>query len=76
MAYVTFEPWLRVRQLQDGINRPFASWSTNDSSGATAEWASNDSFRPKPPVLQVPGERLIANSENLATVLVEALPGG
>ena len=38
MAYVNYEPWFGVRQLQDDINRLFTSWSTNDSSGVTAEW--------------------------------------
>ena len=38
MAYVNYEPWFGVRQLQDDINRLFTSWSTNDSSGVTADW--------------------------------------
>ena len=38
MAYVTYEPRFGIRQLQDDINRLFTSWSTNDSSGVTADW--------------------------------------
>ena len=38
MSLVSYEPWLGARQLQDDINRLFSSWSTNDSSGVTADW--------------------------------------
>jgi HSP20 family protein len=38
MSLVNYEPWLGARQLQDDINRLFSSWSTNDSSGVTADW--------------------------------------
>lgn len=38
MSFVHYEPWLGVRQLQDDINRLFSTVSTNDSSGATADW--------------------------------------
>ena len=38
MAYVNYEPWFGIRQLQDDINRLFTGWSTNDSSGVTADW--------------------------------------
>jgi HSP20 family protein len=41
MSLVSYEPWLGVRQLQDDINRLFSSWSTNDSSGVTADWIPN-----------------------------------
>lgn len=41
MSLVSYEPWLGVRQLQDDINRLFSGWSTNDSSGATADWIPN-----------------------------------
>lgn len=38
MSLMRYEPFLGARQLQDDINRLFSSWSTNDSSGATADW--------------------------------------
>jgi HSP20 family protein len=38
MSLINYEPWYGVRQLQDDINRLFSSWSTNDSSGVTADW--------------------------------------
>lgn len=38
MALVRYDPLLSVRQLQDDINRLFSGWSTNDSSGVTADW--------------------------------------
>lgn len=38
MSRANHEPWIGVRQLQDDINRLFSGWSTNDSSGVTAEW--------------------------------------
>jgi len=38
MSLVSYDPWGGVRQLQDDINRLFSSWSTNDSSGVTADW--------------------------------------
>jgi len=38
MSLVNYEPWFGVRQLQDDINRLFSTWSTNDSSGVTADW--------------------------------------
>ena len=41
MSLVSYEPWLGARQLQDDINRLFSGWSTNDSSGVTADWAPN-----------------------------------
>ena len=41
MSLVHYDPWNGVRQLQDDINRLFSSWSTNDSSGVTADWVPN-----------------------------------
>ena len=38
MSLVRYEPLFSVRQLQDDINRLFSGWSTNDSSGVTADW--------------------------------------
>lgn len=38
MSLMSYEPYFGMRQLQDDINRLFSSWSTNDSSGATADW--------------------------------------
>jgi HSP20 family protein len=38
MSLVRYDPLLSVRQLQDDINRLFSGWSTNDSSGVTADW--------------------------------------
>ena len=38
MSLVRYDPLFSVRQLQDDINRLFAGWSTNDSSGVTADW--------------------------------------
>lgn len=41
MSLVHYDPWNGMRQLQDDINRLFSSWSTNDSSGVTADWIPN-----------------------------------
>jgi len=41
MSLVSYEPWLGARQLQNDINRLFSGWSTNESSGVTAEWVPN-----------------------------------
>lgn len=41
MSLRSYEPYFGVRQLQDDINRAFSAWSTNDSSGATADWVPN-----------------------------------
>jgi HSP20 family protein len=41
MPFVNYEPWIGVRQLQNDINRLFSTWSSNDSSGATADWVPN-----------------------------------
>jgi HSP20 family protein len=38
MALVNYDPFYSVRQLQDDINRLFSGWSTEDSSGVTADW--------------------------------------
>lgn len=38
MSLVRYEPFGGFRQLQDDINRLFSDWSTNDSSGVTADW--------------------------------------
>jgi len=38
MALVNYDPFYSVRQLQDDINRAFRGWSSDDSSGATADW--------------------------------------
>src|SRR5210317_2387007 len=38
MSLVRYDPLFGVRQLQDDINRLFSGWSTNDSSGVTADW--------------------------------------
>lgn len=38
MSLVHYDPWNGMRQLQDDINRLFSGWSTNDSSGVTADW--------------------------------------
>ena len=38
MSLVKYDPLFSVRQLQDDINRLFSGWSTNDTSGATADW--------------------------------------
>lgn len=38
MSLRNHEPYFGVRQLQDDINRLFSAWSTNDSSGVTADW--------------------------------------
>ena len=38
MALVRYEPWQGVKQLQEEINNIFGNWSTNESSGVTAEW--------------------------------------
>ena len=41
MSLKTYQPYFGVRQLQDDINRLFSAWSTNDSSGVTADWIPN-----------------------------------
>lgn len=41
MSMRSYEPYFGVRQLQDDINRLFSAWSTNDSSGVTADWVPN-----------------------------------
>lgn len=41
MSLVHYDPWNGMRQLQDDINRLFSGWSTNDSSGVTADWVPN-----------------------------------
>ena len=38
MSLVNYDPIFSARQLQDDINRLFSGWSTNDSSGVTADW--------------------------------------
>ncbi len=38
MSLVKYDPLFGVRQLQDDINRLFSGWSTNDTSGVTADW--------------------------------------
>jgi HSP20 family protein len=38
MAFVNYDPFFSVRQLQDDINRAFRGWSSDDSSGVTADW--------------------------------------
>ena len=38
MSLVNYDPFFSVRQLQDDINRVFSGWSTDDSSGVTADW--------------------------------------
>lgn len=38
MAFVNYDPFFSVRQLQNDINRAFRGWSSDDSSGATADW--------------------------------------
>jgi HSP20 family protein len=38
MSLVNYDPFFSVRQLQDDINRAFRGWSSDDSSGATADW--------------------------------------
>ena len=38
MSLVRYDPLFSVRQLQDDINRLFSGWTTNDSSGVTADW--------------------------------------
>lgn len=38
MALVRYEPWSLVNQLQDDINRVFSTWSTGETSAATADW--------------------------------------
>ena len=38
MSLVNYDPFYSVRQLQDDINRVFHGWSSDDSSGVTAEW--------------------------------------
>ena len=38
MSLVKYDPLFSVQQLQDDINRLFSGWSTNDTSGVTADW--------------------------------------
>ena len=38
MSLVNYDPLFSVRQLQDDINRAFRGWSSDDSSGVTADW--------------------------------------
>jgi HSP20 family protein len=38
MALVRYEPWDLITRLQGDINRALGDMSTNDSSGATADW--------------------------------------
>jgi HSP20 family protein len=38
MPLVKYDPFFSVQQLQDDINRLFSGWSTNDTSGVTADW--------------------------------------
>ena len=38
MSLVKYDPFFSVSQLQDDINRLFSGWSTNDTSGVTADW--------------------------------------
>ena len=38
MSIVKYDPLFSVQQLQDDINRLFSGWSTNDTSGVTADW--------------------------------------
>jgi HSP20 family protein len=38
MSLTRYQPYFGVHQLQDDINRLFSSWTTNDSSGVTADW--------------------------------------
>jgi len=38
MAMTPYESWTPVSQLQDELNRVFNNWSTNDTSGVTADW--------------------------------------
>ncbi len=38
MSLMNYDPLFSVRQLQDDINRLFSGWSTNDTSGVTADW--------------------------------------
>ncbi|MEJ2274477.1 MAG: Hsp20/alpha crystallin family protein, partial [Woeseiaceae bacterium] len=38
MSLVNYDPFFSVRQLQDDINRAFRGLSSDDSSGATADW--------------------------------------
>ncbi|MEJ2761071.1 MAG: Hsp20/alpha crystallin family protein [Gammaproteobacteria bacterium] len=38
MAMIPYESWSPVSQLQDELNRVFNAWSTNDTSGVTADW--------------------------------------
>jgi len=38
MSLMKYDPFFSVRQLQDDINRVFTGYSTNDSSGVTADW--------------------------------------
>ena len=38
MSLMKYDPFFGVRQLQDDINRLFSGYSSNDSSGVTADW--------------------------------------
>ena len=38
MSLVKYDPLFSVQQLQEDINRLFSGWSTNDTSGVTADW--------------------------------------
>ena len=38
MSLMKYDPFFSVRQLQDDINRLFSGYSSNDSSGVTADW--------------------------------------
>lgn len=38
MAMIPYESWTPLSQLQDELNRVFNAWSTNDTSGVTADW--------------------------------------
>ena len=38
MSLVNYNPYFSVHKLQDDINRAFRGWSSDDSSGVTADW--------------------------------------
>ena len=38
MSLMKYDPFFSVHRLQDDINRLFSGYSTNDSSGVTADW--------------------------------------
>ena len=38
MSLVKYAPLFSVQQLQEDINRLFSGWSTNDTTGVTADW--------------------------------------